>query len=286
MLKVEGLCKTYPRFELKDISFELPVGYIMGFIGVNGAGKSTTLKCMLNIAHRDAGKVTVFDNDIDNAELEIKQDVGFSLGAFDYYPKYKIKNITAAYAPFYKNWNKEAYDFYLKKFHIDEQKRISELSQGMRVKYSLALALSHGAKLFVFDEPTSGLDPISRDEILEIFQQLVEKGERSILFSTHITSDLDKCADFIVFIKNGRLIANSTKDGLIADHALISGKKAALTDNLKARVIAVKTNSLGFKGLILRENLLPTDDVAVETPNLEDIMVYYNKEEENEGIFE
>lgn len=278
MLKVENINKTYPDFKLQNVSFELPDGYIMGFIGNNGAGKSTTLKSILNIVRPDSGKIEIFEKNINDYELEIKQQVGFALGSFEYYQKYKLNRIANAYKKFYDNWDESEYRRLLLKFGLNENKQISELSQGMKVKFSLALAMSHNAKLFILDEPTSGLDPLSRDEILELFQEIVENGDKSILFSTHITSDLDKCTDFIVFIKDGKIIANDEKDNIIDSHALICGAKASLDDSLKQRVISYKLNAHGFKALIRKCDLTPSDDVNIEIPTLEDISIYYNKE--------
>lgn len=278
MLKVDKLNKSYAGFKLKDVSFELPDGYIMGFIGMNGAGKSTTLKSLLNIVKPDSGTVEIFGKDMQQSELEIKQSVGFTLGSFEYYQKYKLGRIADSYKRFYNKWDDKTYQCLLKKFGLNENKRISELSQGMRVKFSLTLALSHNSKLFILDEPTSGLDPIARDEVLELFQELVEEGDKSILFSTHITSDLDKCADYIVFIKDGKIIANAEKDGIIYSHALICGNNNALTQSLIDRVVSYKSNAHGFRALILKNNILPEDNFESEIPTLEDIMVFYNKE--------
>lgn len=280
MLKVKNLCKKYPTFYLDNVSFELPAGYIMGFIGLNGSGKTTTLKSILNIVHADSGEVEILGKNNLKYETEIKKDIGFMLGAFDFYPKMKISKITEVYRNFFDNWNEEKYQKYLNRFQLDANKRIAELSAGMRVKYGLTLALSHNAKLLILDEPTSGLDPLARNDLLDLFQEIIEDGKTSILFSTHITSDLDKCADFILMIRNGKIIANTTKDDLIDSHALVSGKKEELTDKLKQDMIACKQTNLGFKGLILRKNL-KTDNLVIEKPNLEDIMIYYNMESEN-----
>jgi len=282
MLKITNLNKTYPSFKLKDVSFEIPVGYITGFLGMNGAGKTTTIKSILNITHPDSGKVEFDGLDMEHNELEIKQNIGFMLGAFDYFPKNVISDITKIYSSFYPNWNQGEYDKLIKKFKIDEKKKIHELSAGMKVKYGLALALSHHAKILLLDEPTSGLDPIARDELLDIFREIIQNGETGILFSTHITSDLDKCADYVLMLKNGEVIANATKDELIDNHALISGKMEDLTPDLENRAINIKKNRFGFTGLIDREKLSPSDRVEIEKPNLEDIMVYYNLEAEND----
>ncbi len=279
LLEVKNLCKDYGSFALRDVSFTLPRGYIMGFIGMNGAGKSTTLKSILNIVRPDSGSVHIFGKDMATDELEIKQKVSFTLGAFDYYPNAALCKIADVYRKFYREWSGDAYRGYLDTFGLDEKKKVRELSAGMKVKFALALALSHNAELFLFDEPTSGLDPIARNELLDIFQSIVEDGQKSILFSTHITSDLDKCADYIVFIREGNIIAESTKDDLIANHALLAGRKADLTEDLKARLISYKAHGLGFTGLIRRADLRPGDAPEISAPNLEDIMVYYNREE-------
>lgn len=279
MLKIEHLNKTYPGFCLKDISFSVPKGYIVGFIGRNGAGKTTTLKCIMNAVRADGGKITVFGKDAAQNETEIKQRIGFSLGEADYYKNYKVKSVTGVYKRFYKNWDEQSYNKYIKKFAIDENKKINQLSSGMKVKYSLTLALSHQAELFLFDEPTSGLDPVSRDELLDVFQEIVESGERSILFSTHITSDLDKVADYIVFINDGKIIAEDEKDALLQSHLLIHGKNSDF-EKIADIAIGYKKTHFGFTALIKNEQL-PLGDFETAQPNLEDIMIYYGRESEN-----
>ena len=201
LLKVEGLSKSYPAFTLKNVSFSLKEGRIMGFIGKNGAGKSTTLKSMLGMVHPDSGAISMFGRDFREEEGYCKQNMGIVLGGIDFYMKKKLKVITGVTKKFYPGWDEGNYEKYMRIFELDENKRVEELSAGMRVKYLLALALSHHARLLVLDEPTSGLDPVSRDELLTIFEKLVKDGKRSILFSTHITSDLEKCADDITYIK-------------------------------------------------------------------------------------
>lgn len=237
------------------------------------------LKSMMRSTRPDAGTVTMFGLDMAADEMKIKQKVSFTLGAFDYYPHERLRNITAVYKRFYEEWNEAAYKDYSAKFGLDENKRVCELSAGMKVKYALTLALSHNAELFIFDEPTSGLDPIARDELLDIFQQIVEDGQKSILFSTHITSDLDKCADYILFIQNGHMVSFSTKDELIDAHTLISGTNEQLTAELKGRMISYKQNTYGFTGLLRSQAVRPTDGTEQRRPNLEVIMVYYDRQE-------
>lgn len=281
-LYVENLSKNYPKFSLKNVSFSLESGYIMGFIGANGAGKTTTLKSMLGLVHKDGGSVRLLGRDFDHNELELKQHIGFMFGGVDYYAKTKIRNITDVARRFYNNWDESIYETYMHRFALDENKRPSELSNGMRIKYSLVLSLSHHAKLLLLDEPTSGLDPVARDNLLELFQEFIEDGERSILFSTHITSDLEKCADYITFIENGRIIESRTKNDLLEAYRLVQGTSQQLA-NVEQRLISSKTHAFGFMGLIKTQDLRPEDGLSAESPSLEDIMIYHAKKEGSNG---
>lgn len=219
VLTVKGICKSYPSFTLKEVSFALPQGTVMGFVGRNGAGKSTTLKSVLGLVHPDKGQVTFMEQDVAQNEQYMKENIGVVLGGIDFYAQKKIKTITDVTRRFYPNWEDEKYRHYLSLFGIDETKRVRELSDGMRVKYLIALALSHQAKLLILDEPTSGLDPVSRDELTELFRAIVADGSRSILFSTHITSDLEKCADHITFIKDGEIFFTGAKADFLTEYA-------------------------------------------------------------------
>ena len=219
VLTVKGLCKSYPSFTLKEVSFALPQGTVMGFVGRNGAGKSTTLKSILGLVHPDKGQVTFMEQDAVQNEQYMKENIGVVLGGIDFYAQKKIKTITDVTRRFYPNWEEEKYRHYLSLFGLDETKRVRELSDGMRVKYLIALALSHQAKLLILDEPTSGLDPVSRDELTELFRAIVADGSRSILFSTHITSDLEKCADHITFIKDGEIFFTGAKADFLTEYA-------------------------------------------------------------------
>lgn len=215
VLQVENLCKEYPEFKLENVSFSVEKGTIMGFIGRNGAGKSTTLKSILNLVHPSSGKIQFFGLDMKEHEGEIKRRIGYAGGAVDYYKRKKISTIVSVTKSFYDTWDDEAYAKYMKLFSLDESKTPGELSEGMKVKLNLALALSHGAELLILDEPTSGLDPVSREELLEVFEYLAGRGI-SILFSTHITSDLDKCAEQITYIKEGKIIASENKQAFLS----------------------------------------------------------------------
>lgn len=279
MLEVKNLTKKYDNFLLDNVSFNVPDGMIVGFIGQNGAGKTTTLKSIMRTVLPDSGSIVVDGKDMENFESQNKQVISFTTGAFEYYRNENLAKIAKVYSSFYDKWDQSAFDGYCKKFNLATSKKVRELSAGMKVKFALALAMSHNAKLFIFDEPTSGLDPIARDELLDVFRDIVEDGDKSILFSTHITSDLDKCADIILFIADGKILLEEDKDQLLEEHVLVKGGLEQLTDRLKSRLIAYKTHQFGFTALMRRSELLPADNLAEEKPTLDDIMVYYNKKE-------
>lgn len=239
MLSVEGLTKRYPGFALQNISFSLPQGRIMGLIGRNGAGKSTTLKSILNMVHPGSGSIQMFGQDFFENEESCKQQIGVVLGGIDFYSQKKLAAITAVTRRFYTDWDEDAYRRYLEEFSIQPQKRVKELSTGMKVKYMLALALSHNARLLILDEPTSGLDPVSRDDLLTLFRQLVSQGDRSILYSTQITSDLEKCADDITYIKEGELLKSADKSTFI--HSFQHLKEPGEAGELSLEEIMIRT---------------------------------------------
>lgn len=205
VLTVRDLRKRYPSFTLGPVSFSLEEGSVMGFIGRNGAGKTTTLSCLLDLVHPDGGEIAFFGLDFRQNQWEIKQRLGFVSGGVDFYPRKRLAAITEVTRSFYPSWEEGEYRRYLSLFQLDEGKTPQALSAGMKVKYALALALSHRARVLLLDEPTSGLDPVSREELLEIFLSLAKERGVSILFSTHITSDLEKCADHITYIKEGQI---------------------------------------------------------------------------------
>lgn len=276
-LKIDNLTKTYPAFKLDNVSFELEPGYIMGFIGRNGTGKTTTLKSMLKFVHPDSGKVIINDYDIDTDEFAVKNSIGFVSGLDGFYNSKKIKQVTEVTKRFFNDWNDNLYKELLSKFNLDENKYIKNLSAGMKVKYQIALAMSHNAKLLILDEPTSGLDPVSRDELVLLFQDYVADGEHSILFSTHITSDLDKCADYVTYIKCGKIICSTDIVNFKDEYLLINGKKDDLTDELKSKIIGLHIHQLGFEGMIQVSDQESFTMCEITKPNLEDIMVHIER---------
>ena len=218
IVEVKDLRKTYPAFQLKDVSFSVEEGRITGFIGRNGAGKTTTIKSILNLVHPDSGEIEFFGLPLEGNEAAIKKRVGYSTGTVTWYPRKKIKDIVGIVRDFYESWDDKAYRKYLEMFDLDEEKSPRELSEGMKVKFNLLIALSHGAEVLILDEPTSGLDPFSRDELLEVFTELKKHGV-AVFLSTHITSDLEKCADDIVYISNGEIRAALSKEKFMDNYS-------------------------------------------------------------------
>ena len=284
VLNVENLNKKYPSFSLKDVSFTVKPGEIMGFIGRNGAGKTTTLKSIMNLVHYDSGKVSAFDLDMNENELENKQRIGFALSELNYYPNRTIRRLMDVTKRFYKNFDEKKFMDVCKIFNLDINKKLEELSSGMKVKYSVAIALSHKAELLILDEPTSGLDPVSRDEILDIFRDIVKNKDRAILFSTHITSDLDKCATNITYIHDGSIVFTGQKKEFIDSYRFVVDKNK--NHDLEKEYIAFKELDDRLEGLIDINNqqVFVNNKIEVKEPDLEQIMVYLERSHNNESF--
>lgn len=277
ILEVKNLRKEYKDFTLKNINFTLERGYIMGFIGPNGAGKSTTIKLIMNLIKKNAGEIKVFGLDNIKNEREVKQKIGFVYDENYYYDELTINEIKTIISPFYRQWDNAAFNNYLKQFDLDPKKKVKALSKGMKMKLSLAVALSHKAELIIMDEPTSGLDPVFRSEILDILYSLIQDESKSIFFSTHITTDLEKIADYITFLNNGEIVFSSPKDEILDSYALIKGGKELLDADTKKEFITVRENAFGFEALTNNLNKVKRvfgDKIIIEKPSLEDIMVY------------
>lgn len=276
ILELKNVNKKYPTFELKNVSFSLERGKIMGFIGRNGAGKSTTLKAILNLL-TFTGSVKVNGQEFKDNEIENKQNIAFILGGINVYRFVSVKTLKDVTKRFYKDWDEEVFKKYLKLFNISEIKKIRDLSQGMKVKINLAIALSHKAKLLILDEPTSGLDPVSRDEILDIFINLVNDEGVSILFSTQIVSDLERCADYITYIRDGEIIDSSTLNDFVDKYYLIKGEVSTLKEQEKNLLIGYKVVQSKFEGLVKKEDGKVFERYVRSTPSIEEVMIFLER---------
>ena len=283
-LTLEKVNKKYPTFSLKDVSFSIQPGQIMGFIGRNGAGKTTTLKSIMNLIHYDSGKIMAFGTDMKENELANKQRIGFALSELNYYPNKTIRQLMQVTKKFYKNFDDAKFNQVCELFNLNIDKKLEELSSGMKVKYSVAIALSHHAELLILDEPTSGLDPVSRDEILDIFREIVKSGERAILFSTHITSDLDKCASNITYIHDGSIVYTGTKKDFVSSYLFVKDKSK--NKDLEKEYIAYKELDDRIEGLIAADNkeVFVKNGLTPEEPDLEQIMVSLERRDSNESF--
>ena len=284
ILEIKNLLKNFDSFSLKDINLSLERGYIMGFIGPNGAGKSTTIKLIMNLIKRDSGEIKIFGKDNIKNEIEVKNKIGFVLDENHYYDEVTVTQMKNIVAPFYKEWDEKVFDKYIKDFELPVDKKIKELSKGMKMKFSLAIALSHNASLLIMDEPTSGLDPVIRSELLDILTELIQDENKGIFFSTHITSDLDKIADYITFINDGEIVLSDTKDSLLENYGLLKGPKSLMDSIDKKDIVGVKENQYGLETLVRNKNKvmrLFNGKAVMEKPTLDDIMVYYTRRNEH-----
>lgn len=277
ILEIKNLRKEYKDFTLKDISFTLPRGFVMGFIGPNGAGKSTTIKLIMNLIKKNSGEINIFGMDNVKQEKQIKEKIGFVYDENYFYEELNIKSMANIIASFYKNWDEKTFEKYIKQFGLNKDKKIKDLSKGMKMKFSLAIALSHKAELIIMDEPTSGLDPVFRSEILDILYSLIQDENISIFFSTHITTDLEKIADYITFLNNGAIEFSDEKDSIMDRYSIVKGSKDLLDMDTKKEFIKVRENSYGFEALtnnVQRVKTIFRDKVVIERASLEDIMVF------------
>ena len=276
-LAVQGLCKNYPAFRLEDVSFSLEEGAITGFIGRNGAGKTTTINSILSFVRPDAGKISFFGLAFPENDREIKKRIGFVSAGMTYHTRKKLSAITRVTKSFYPDWDDAKYRKYMDRFGLSDGKTPAELSNGMKIKYALALALSHGAELLILDEPTSGLDPVSREELVEIFLKLKDEG-KTVFFSTHITSDLEKCADRILFLQQGRLKADDTTEGF-REAWRIAECGAEIPEELRRISRGECRIRDGHTVLISRDDAAGLD---AREATLEEIMIHLEKEADAE----
>ncbi|MDK2952453.1 MAG: type transport system ATP-binding protein [Kosmotogales bacterium] len=282
ILELNGVFKSYKTFALEDITFALPRGFVMGFIGPNGAGKTTTIKLILNMLQRNAGTIKVFGKDNIFYEQEIKEKIGVVMDNTFYVDEWSLKDIERTLKPFYKRWDSGKYNSFLSDFRLDVNKKVKEISRGMKMKLMIAIALSHEADLLILDEPTSGLDAVARNELMEILSEFIEDENKGVLFSTHVTPDLEKIADYITVINNGRILYSGIKDDLLEKYVIIRGGLDVLDDEFKTKIIGCREHNVGFDGLI-DSSVLPLlpKNIITERSNLDEIIVRFNNWREN-----
>ena len=280
-IEISGLCKSYGDFALENVSLTLPGGSIMGLIGENGAGKTTTIKCILNLVRRDAGSITLMGYDNLTQERQAKAEVGVVLDECFFHDTLRPRDIHTILSRVYQDWDRELFESYLKKFQLPEEKFIKEFSRGMKMKLSLAAALSHHPKLLILDEATAGLDPVVRDEILDEFLGFIQDEEHSILISSHITSDLEKVADYITYLHQGRVVLSEAKDVLQDNYGRVGCTASDLLAMDPGDVVRVRKGSYGCEALVRDRAAFHKKypQMMVEPISLEDIMLLIGKGE-------
>nr|WP_318686741.1 ABC transporter ATP-binding protein [uncultured Acetatifactor sp.] len=280
-LEIRELTKTFCDFKLDGVSFSLPTGFIMGLVGKNGAGKTTTIKLIFDLLKKENGLIKIFGNDITN-NYDFKQDIAVVFDDLYFIEDWKITDVEKAVSPFYKKWDTTTFQFYLDKFNLNRKKKIKECSKGMKLKISLAVALSHQARLLILDEPTSGLDPVARDELLDILLEYIENENNSVLFSTHITSDLDKIADYLTIINNGKVFYTGLKDELFEKYCIVKGGIEDLTPKLDKKLIGVRKGKTGFSALLNVTDMgYITDKIVVERAAVDEILIHIDRKEKS-----
>ena len=277
VIELKNVVKDYGDFKLDHISFVVPEGSVCGFIGQNGAGKTTTINLILDIINRDDGKINLFGKPVDKDHAYVRENVGVVFDEMGFHEFMTAKDINIMMKNIYKNWDEVAFFDYLKKFSLPSKKKCGAFSRGMRMKLQIAAAMSHKAKLLIMDEPTSGLDPIVRNEMIGIFRDFVVEEDHTILLSSHITGDLEKIADEVVFIDGGKIVLSGNKDEILEKHGILKCKKEEASKVSEALIVGVEEEAYSTSILVndrhAAAKLYP--DMVIEEAALEDIMIYY-----------
>ena len=275
ILEVSGLNKSFKDFSLNDVSFTLPEDCITGFIGANGAGKTTTIRTILGLIQKSSGTIKAFGKDMEKHQQELKNRIGIVFDEGYFYDDLTMDEMKSIIAPAYTEWSEKSYREYMDSFSLNPRQKISTLSRGMRMKFALTLALAHKAELLIMDEPTSGLDPLVRSRLLEIITDYMKHGGKGVFFSTHITSDLDKVADMLILIHDGRILFQKEKDDLLDTYRLVKGDAKTIDASNKKLFLNIRTTDYGFVGVTnkLSDVKRSMPDVLVERPTIEDIML-------------
>lgn len=275
--KLKNINKNLGDFSLKNVNLQIQKGYITGIIGKNGAGKTTIIKTLLGMLQPDSGSVSVLGADMAADAGDIKNSIGIVLGNGNFYAGLTLEQMKNIIRRFYKNWDEAAYQGYVQKFGLPRDRKIKELSTGMRAKYNISLALSHHAELVVMDEPSSGLDPVAREELMDLLSEKISAEEFTVIFSTHITSDLDRTADYIILVDNGKILLDRPKDELLDAHRVVKGPVSLMDSTLMEHMVSHKKNSMNFEGLTTEAAALKKayPGLLFEKPAIEDIMRFY-----------
>lgn len=280
-IQVRHVGKTYDKFRLEDISFRVPEGSIMGLIGENGAGKSTIINCILEVIEKDEGEIEILGTPIEQRKLAMREEVGVVFDISDFYDPFTLEQSEKIVKDMYKNWDTKVFHTYVEKFNLPKNKKIQKFSKGMKMKTSIAIALSHHPRILILDEPTSGLDPIMRDEILDIFLDFVQDEHHAILLSSHISTDLEKVADYITFIHDGKLILSSSKDELLNQYGIMKCRNDELDKIEPEDIIHVRKQPYAVE-ILVKDRELATrkyPKCIVDPASLDDIMMLYVKGE-------
>lgn len=278
-LEISNLTKHYDGFHLDNVNFNLKQGSIMGFIGENGAGKSTTIKSIINLVHPDEGSIKILGMNMKDNEMAIKEQIGVVFDECHFHESLSSRDINTFMSKIFSNWDEKVYFNYLKRFKLPEKKIIKEYSRGMKMKLSIAVALSHNPKLLLLDEATSGLDPVIRNEILDVFYEFIQDEEHSILMSSHITSDLEHIADYITFIHEGRIVFSDSKDNIMDNYAMIRCSKADFAFIDSSDIVGMRNNLYSYEVLINKklDAKKKYKNLVIDSASLEDIMLFYGK---------
>ncbi len=282
-IAIKNLSKSYKDFTLNKISFSVPKGSIMGFVGENGAGKTTTIKAILDLIRTDEGEVTILGSNAKMLPMDLKSQIGVVFDGSNLHDNMNAKNVNIVMKNIYQNWDERVFYEYLRKFQLPEKKIIKDYSRGMKMKLSIVIALSHHSKLLILDEATSGLDPMVRDEMLDIFLDFIQDEEHTILLSSHIISDIEKIADYVTFIHQGKIVFSESKDNLIYQHGVIRCPREDVASIERSYIVGIRENSFGAEVMVRNKEEFRKHfrKFTVEKTSIEEIMLFISRGKEH-----